>query len=447
MASSSLAWGAAAGVALAVAYTLSPLTVWFAGVMAGVFWWAGRGLSDRERRYVWGVLTVAVAIRLAVLAGLFLSSHPHVTASFPWDGDGVYLKHRSMAIRDVWMGIPLSGVDFFNAFDRSYGWTTYLYVIAYLQFLTGPAPYGVHLFNVTMFVAAAVVLHRLVRGAYGRVPALLGLALMLLLPTLILWSVSALKEALYVFLCAVGLMATLTAVRATTLHDRIAAAVVMAGAIAANSTVRAGAAVIMVAGTVSGLAGSFVVRRVALALCVAVLLPVAAVRLWENPGMQARIVSQLKVAAVLHVGNVRTEGHPYKLLDQRVYSDRAIATMTPPEALRFFVRALVSFILVPLPWQVISRSEIVFLAQQVIWYVLVVLACGGVVAGLRRDALVTCMLGGLAIAGGTVIALNSGNVGSMVRFRDTIVPFVVWLSALGAVSMVSKMNKGSAPCL
>ena len=437
MASSNVAWAAAIGIALGVAYTASPLTIWFAVVMTGVFWWAGRGLSARERRFVWGVLTIAVAIRVVAIAALFLTSHPHVTASFFWDGDGVYLKHRAMAIRDVWSGIPISAVDFSNAFDRSYGWSSYLYVLAYLQYLTGPAPYGVHLFNVTMFVAAAVMLHRLARSAYGAAPALLGLALMLLLPTLISWSVSALKEALYIFLCAVGLMAVVSAIRATRMRERVLAVVLLAGAIAANNAVRAGASVIMIAGIASGLAGAIIVRRVALVLCVALLLPLAAWRLWERPDVQAKIMAQLKLSAVLHIGNVRTEGHPYKLLDQRIYSNNAIATMTPAEGLRFVVRALVSFIVVPLPWQITSRSETVFLAQQVVWYLLVVLACVGLVAGVRRDALVTCLLGGLAASGGAVIAINSGNIGSMVRFRDTTVPFVVWLSAVGATSTLS----------
>jgi hypothetical protein len=43
------------------------------------------------------------------------------------------------------------------------------------------------------------------------------------------------------------------------------------------------------------------------------------------------------------------------------------------------------------------------------------------------------MFAGLIGAGLAVIAMNSGNVGTMVRHRDTVVPFVVWLSALGAV--------------
>lgn len=38
-------------------------------------------------------------------------------------------------------------------------------------------------------------------------------------------------------------------------------------------------------------------------------------------------------------------------------------------------------------------------------------------------------------------ALNSGNIGTMVRHHDTIVPFVVWLSALGAVTITSRIMR------
>ena len=443
MALSSLLRGVVIGLVLGAAYVASPLTVWFLLAMVGLYWCAGRGLAGRERQLVWGILSVAVGVRVVAISALFLASHPHVTASFPWDGDGLYLKHRAMAIRNVWLGIPVSPIDLFNAFDHAYGWSTYLYVLAYLQFLTGPAPYGVHLFNVMMFVAAALILHRLARAAYGRVPALLGLILMMGFPTLIVWSASALKEALYIFLCAVGIVAAIMAIRAPRTQDRAFAAVLLGSAIAINSTVRTGASVIMIAGVALGLACSFVVRRVALVLCVAVFLPLAAFQLWESPAVQARVMSEVRTAATLHLGNVRTEGHPYKLLDQRIYSNDAIQVMTPVEGLRFVVRALSSVIAVPLPWQVASTTEIVFLAEQVIWYLLVAMAFVGLIAGCRRDALLTCMLAGISVTGGAVIALNSGNIGSMVRLRDTIVPFLVWLSALGATSVVSRMAQSS----
>jgi len=37
-----------------------------------------------------------------------------------------------------------------------------------------------------------------------------------------------------------------------------------------------------------------------------------------------------------------------------------------------------------------------------------------------------------------IIALSSGNVGTLIRHRDMIVPFVIWLGALGAVVTVCR---------
>ena len=449
IASSSLAWGTAIGLALGVAYTASPLTVWFGIVMIGLFVWAGRGLTDRERRYVWGILAAAVVIRVLAIAALFLTNNRYLPVSFFWDGDGMFLKMRATVIRNVWLGIPNNPHDLFLSFQRGYGWTTYLYVLAYLQYLTGPAPYGVHLFNVALFVAAAVLLYRLVRSAYGRTPALLGLVLVVFLPSLIAWSVSALKESLYIFLCALGLAAAVAIVRAKGIAERAWWIALLAGTVAANSEVRVGALLIMVTGIAVGCVGTILVRRAGLVVLVLALSPFVAFRLWDNLGAQVhadleeRIMSQVKNSAVAHTGNVRTPGNHYKLLDQRLYSGNAIAAMTSAEGRRFAVRALLSVVFVPLPWQVQSTSEIVFLAQQVVWYLLVVFAAVGLIAGLRRDALVTCMLAGMTAAGGAVIAFNSGNIGTMVRLRDTVVPFVLWLSALGIVATISTIMSGS----
>jgi len=446
-----LVWGTAAGIALGVAYAASPLSVWFLAAMIGLFAWAGRGLTERERRWVLGVLAVAVVLRVMAIAGLFLTSDHNQFVSFFWDGDGLALKLRSVWIRNVWLDIPIAPHFFSVAFDRFYGWTTYLYVLAYVQYWLGPAPYAVHLFNVVLFLASAVALYRLVRSSYGRTSALLGLVILLFLPTPFLWSVSALKESIYIFLLVLGLVATVRVVRGRFLPRAFAAAVLAVSMLAIDG-IREGAQLIAVGGLGAGLVGSVVVRRVSIVLLVLLLLPFAAHRAWQDPGVQAQTMSRLQEAAGRHTGNVRTTGHAYKLLDQRVYSvDRSDAAtpqagiMTPPEAARFVVRALVGFVVVPLPWQVQSASEIVFLPQQVIWYALVAFAGVGLITGLRRDALVTCLLAGVATAGAAVIALNSGNIGTLVRHRDTVVPFVVWLSALGVVATVSRfVSRGSS---
>jgi hypothetical protein len=434
-----VAWTIGAGVLLGGTYALSPLTVWFVAATIGLFAWAGHGLSERERRWVFSLLALAIALRLLAVALLFLSSDHQDAVSFFWDGDGVALKRRGLWVRNVWLGVPITPLAFFVAFDPAYGWTTYIYVLAYLQYLVGPAPYAVHLFNIALFLAMAVALYRLARSAYGPEASLLGFGLLLFLPTPFFWSVSALKESLYLLLAVLALVGAVTALRPRPLLVRALALIVLVGALAAIGGVRTGGRLITMAGLAAGFAGSVVVRRVSLVLLVLILMPFAVSRLWNNAAVQARVMSQLKTSAVAHMGNVRTEGHGYKVLDRRFYffSNDMLETMTPAEGLRFTLRAVASVILVPLPWQIQSTSEMVFLPQQVVWYLLVPFAIVGLVAGLRRDALVTCMLAGLAAAGAVVVALNSGNVGTMVRHRDTVVPFVVWLSALGAVATVS----------
>jgi hypothetical protein len=127
------------------------------------------------------------------------------------------------------------------------------------------------------------------------------------------------------------------------------------------------------------------------------------------------------------------------------YDGDAIQTMTTAEAVRFVMRAVASLVLFPLPGQIQSAREMLFLPQQVVWYGMVILSIFGMLAGFRRDALVTCLLAGFTVAGAMAIALNSGNIGTMVRHRDTIVPFVVWLSALGAVDLARRLIRAGTP--
>jgi hypothetical protein len=76
--------------------------------------------------------------------------------------------------------------------------------------------------------------------------------------------------------------------------------------------------------------------------------------------------------------------------------------------------------------------------QQLIWYALLIFSVPGFVAGLRRDALLTGLLFGTALVGAAAIALASGNVGTLIRHRDMIVPFVVWIGALGAIVTMNR---------
>ena len=118
-------------------------------------------------------------------------------------------KSRSIWLRNIGLGVPISAADFIYAVEET-GKSSYLFVLAYLSALVGDAPYGMHVFNTTLYLAGGFVIYRLVRPSYGRLVALGGLTVLLFLPSLFFWSISALKEPLYTLLAAVELWCALT---------------------------------------------------------------------------------------------------------------------------------------------------------------------------------------------------------------------------------------------
>jgi hypothetical protein len=208
-------------------------------------------------------------------------------------------------------------------------------------------------------------------------------------------------------------------------------------------TIRVGALVIVAAAAAAAMAATFVSRRGWLVLAAAIVIPIAVVRVAEHPpaGLESRILTRARLAALVHRGNVNTEGHSYKLLDERFYWQeplyRVVETMTWPEAERYLVRAVAAVIVMPFPWQATSRTELAFIPQQMTWYVLLLLAIPGTIRGLRTGVFVTWLFVTLIAVTCVLMAPNEGNLGTMVRHRDTIVPFLSALSALGVVSLLS----------
>lgn len=424
------------GMAIVAGTVLSPVALAMMLVLGLVAFAIGRGLPPAERRVVLTILLVAVALRVAAVAMLFMASDANHVSSFPFDGDGRYVKLRALWIRNVWLGVPIDSSYFDQAF-ADYGWSSYIYVLAYLQYLLGPAPYAIHLFSISCSVAVVGMLHRLARRAYGPVPAVMALLLMLFLPTLFMWSVSAMKEAWYLLLMTTALIGLERALRGSGAVVRgVAGAAAVAATLALDGT-RAGATLILALAVTLAFAGTFVTRRRYVFAASVVMVPLVGILVLRLPPVQSRVLARLRTSAELHIGHVNTEGYSYRLLDQRFYSGDSFESMTWGEAQRFVVRSAASFVFVPLPWQSLSRSQLLFLPQQLIWYGLVLFAAVGLVRACQADLFATWLCLGMTGAGAVVIALNEGNIGTLVRHRDSVVPFVICLSAMGMYSALS----------
>lgn len=429
---SRLAIALLAGVTIGVAYTLSPLTVLSLAALACVLVRASRGLSATEQRWFWSLMSIAILIRIVAIAALFLSAdEARPFASFFGDED--LYKSRTVWLRNVGQGIPMSPADIIYSFD-TVGRTSYIFVLAFIQALVGDAPYGLHVMNMVLYVIASLGLYRVARRSYGSVVAITGLAALLYLPSLLIWSISVLKEPMNVLMIAAQLTCALAIVRAPLWWQKLLAAAGVVAFGAAMESLRAGGLLTAVAGTIGGLFIAYSLARGRRLVIVLALAPAAIVLLAALPPIQERVFTNLRAAAHYHSGHVMTSGYAYRLVDPGWYARRMqiVDYLTPEEAGRFAVKAMAAYFAEPLPWRTESAALLAYVPEQMVWYVMVVMLPFGVVAGLRRDRALTPMLAAHAAIAIVLVALTSGNIGTLIRHRSLALPYLVWLSALGA---------------
>jgi hypothetical protein len=143
-----------------------------------------------------------------------------------------------------------------------------------------------------------------------------------------------------------------------------------------------------------------------------------------------------------HAGHVLTAGFTYQLVDPRYYDDgNQIPGIGPREASQYVVRSVIHFIVEPWPWTARSSAMLAYLPEQLAWWAILALVPIGVVAGLRADALLTSTLLAHALAVMMMVALTSGNIGTLIRHRGLVLPYLVWLAALGAYRLLEVMTR------
>jgi hypothetical protein len=436
-----LVWGAAAGIALGLLYALSPLFVVTMMGAAGLLAVAGRDLPAEERRRLVMLLGAALAVRFLFIAGLLVINIPYLSdlGVGGLRGDDAYYVARAIRGRDILLEITRGRYDYFVVSDE-YGRTSYLQLLTLLQVLFGPTPYGVRALNSLMFVTAGYLLFRLCRPAFGATASAIALFVLLFLPSLLMSSISTVKEPLYFLVSAVLLSAALAIVRNPAVVAKVCAVVVVALGLWILDDLRRGALVLGLSGLALAAASRMLFATPRRAVPALALVTIAVVGMWFSPPVRARVLDATANVAKMHAGHVFTSGHAYKLLDEGFYMHPGTPAawtleLTEPQAVRFLVRAAISFIVTPLPWEMLSRSELIFLPEHMVWLLIVLFVPIGAVAGWQRDSTVTALLIGFTLPTAAVLAVTTGNVGTLLRLRGLVTPYLVWCAALGALTV------------
>lgn len=445
-------WSVAAGLGLAVIYAASPLLVGALAIASVLFAVAGRNLDAAERRRLLTILGVALAARLAFIGAMLISGMPALNdlSVGALRGDDAYYLSRAIRARDIALGLTHGRYDYFIVSDE-YGRTSYLQLLTVLQTFFGPAPYGMRAINAVLFTAGAYLLFRLTRAAYGATAAAIGLVAVLFMPSLFVASTSLLKESVYFLATTVLLTMVMAVLKYPRIAGKIAAAAVAAGCLWLLDDLRRGALMMALAGIATAIVLLIALKTGRRAIAAVALAGIVAAVAWTQPAVHQRVNHAVTAAAKTHAGHVFTTGHAYKLLDDGFYMVPATPaawplTLTDDQAGRFLVRAARSFLFVPWPWEMASRSELAFLPEHLAWLLIVVFTPIGLVAGWRRDRVVTALLIGFVLPTAAALAITNGNVGTLLRLRGLVSPYLIWLAVLGGLAAAeSLLARRAAP--
>jgi hypothetical protein len=437
------------GLALGLLFTASPLfTVTLAGV-AVLLAASGRGLAPAEHRRLMAVLACALAARFAYIGVVLVGGIPYLNdlSIGALRGDDAYYLGRAIRARDIAVGITEGKYDFFVVTDE-YGRTSYLQLLTLFQVLFGPTPYGMRACNALLYVSGAVILFRMARRGFGEWPAFIGLIVLLFLPSLFVSSVSLLKEPAYFLTTAVVLWCANTMLRKPSIRKAMVALALGAVCLFVLEDLRRGALVLTAAGIAMAVIMLIAFANARRALAAAALAVVIVAAAWSQETVRARAVDAVTSAAKMHGGHVFTVGHAYKLLDEGFYMRPGTPAawgieLTEAQALRFLVRAAVSFIVTPLPWEMASLSELAFFPEHVLWWLIVACVPIGCVAGWRRDRKATALFLGFALPTAAALAVTNGNVGTLLRLRGLVTPLLIWLAALGMLTLLEHALAGT----
>jgi hypothetical protein len=122
--------------------------------------------------------------------------------------------------------------------------------------------------------------------------------------------------------------------------------------------------------------------------------------------------------------------------------------VTPRLAAQLVLGGVAAYVLVPTPGQMQSTAELTYLPEQLLWYGLVLLMPIGVAAAFRRDRFTAGVLAVHLVLAVALVALTSGNIGTLVRHRALAMPYLVWFSGLGftvVLSWLLRLRSSTAP--
>ncbi|GMR13238.1 MAG: hypothetical protein BMS9Abin29_1443 [Gemmatimonadota bacterium] len=388
-----------------------PMTIEFLLLLGFTLLLIRRERDPATRGWLTKLILVALLLRLAaVFVVYYVAPSPYFFAL-----DMLNFEREGELLSLYWQGVGPEPIL------QSSRQIAYPYINAFFHYLLGASTMGTAVLNVFAGTWTALLTFLLGREMLNDRVGKVAAVLVAVYPSLILWSVLNIRDALTTSIVA---LIVLVAVRSP--KRRLRSLIVLAAALVVLSTFRDYMGILLLAGIGMGSIAAVRRGRVGTTILVGTALTLVLVLIAVRFGMFSveAIEDPLASAARLRTGLQQGAGSVF---------GAGADTGTVSGALRFLPLGLAFFLFAPFPWAVSGTLQLVTLPEVFLWYGLIpftVMGLRSVMGSKSRQSLVVISVLMVVL---TTYALVEGNFGTAYRHRAQVMPLFFLFTAAGLV--------------
>lgn len=325
--------------------------------------------------------------------------------------------------------------NFIYSLDKSSS-TVFLGIIYYLL---GPLKFSARILYCLMGVISALFIYYVAKEIFGKRVAKLASILTILSPSLILWSITFLKDTPYILISCIVLWSLLK-YRKT---KKIFYLFIFFLAILNQNSIRYKIPIIYIVlplflsyFIVSGISWR---KKAAILVCMLIIMVPLLPRINIINKVSTKMVRSLNYTR----GVVNTGGTIYKAFDAKFYEGGSMSQSNHISFIDFtkgFFRGWAYFLLLPFPWKTYTGLQLISYPQAILWYLFIPFVFIGMINALRYKWRETFIIFTYIFFLGSMIAMTGGNIGTVFRHRDMVIPLFFIFGSLGLIKIFGKLD-------
>ena len=435
------------GLALGLLLTLDGVLIFIGCIFALTLYVLQKYFRDKkERNYVIAIFILGFLLRAVLCVGAHiyneiignLSTHMSYTGNCIF-GDSAFIYIKAQGLADIW-NRRIDPTMFFPFIEKATEEFHY-YVYAFFCYLFGNHELSIKFINIMYGLISSIMIYLIAKELFNKRVAQISYAFVMFFPSLVLWSLCNLKEPVQILLFSVWIYSLIMIRR---YPRRKAYFCLLLLSLSFIFATRSKTVMPILAGAVIGFFLSSTLKtKKMIILAVLVALTAGMLYCYTNNIDIILISRQKAVGLADYVMRLQArlywgQGHNYKIYPERFYEAMNLSGMHMKVFMvnyvliaYFALKAIILFLVVPLPGMIISLNQAVFFPQLLLWYAIIAFSVIGFAITVYKNNKPSYFMSGFILALITPLSMVSCNVGTVVRHRDLFTPFFIIYASYG----------------